>query len=83
MHPPNYNTMKEQDKRVSQGETKGLIVEPQLHFAQSSVPNQMNTVPLHAVDTTVPAPLMTKKEKKRLKHIWWIAHRCCKKTRNS
>ena len=62
MHPPNYNTMNEQDKRMSQGETRGLIVEPQLHFVQSSVPNQMNTLPLHAVDTTVLPPLMTKKE---------------------
>ena len=63
MHPPNYNTMKEQDKRMSQGETRGLIVEPQLHFTQSSVPNQMNTLPLYVVDTTIPPPLMTKKEK--------------------
>ena len=63
IYPPNYNTMNEQGKRMSQGETRGLIVEPQLHFVQTSVPNQMNTVPLHAVDTTVPPPLMTKKEK--------------------
>ena len=65
MYPPTYNTMNEQGKRMSQGETRGLIVEPQLHFVQTSVPNQMNTVPLHAVDTTVPPPLMTKKEKER------------------
>ena len=63
MHPPNYTTMNEQGKRMSQGETRGLIVETQLHFAQSSVPIQMKTVPLHAVDTTIPPPLMTKKEK--------------------
>ena len=48
---------------MSQGETRGLIIESQLHFVQSSVPNQMNTVPLYAVDMTVPPPLMTKKEK--------------------
>ena len=30
---------------------------------QAPVPNQMNTVPLYLVDTTVPPPLMTKKEK--------------------
>ena len=65
MHPPNYNTMNEQDKRMSQGETRGLIVESQLHFTQSSVPNQMNTVPLHAVVTTVLPLLMTKKEKEQ------------------
>ena len=46
-----------------QGEIRSHIVEPQLHFAQALVPNQMNTVPLYVVDTTVPPPLMTKKEK--------------------
>ena len=46
-----------------QGEIRSRIVEPQLHFAQASVPNQMNIVPLYVVDTTVPPPLMTKKEK--------------------
>ena len=46
-----------------QHEIRSCIVEPQLHFAQASIPNQMNTVPLYAVDTTVPPPLMTKKEK--------------------
>ena len=63
MHPPTYDTINEQDKRTSHGEIRGPIVEPQLHFAQASVPNQMNTVPLYAVDTIVPPPLMTKKEK--------------------
>ena len=63
MHPPTYDTMNEQDKRVSHGEVRGPIVEPQLHFVQAYVPNQMNTVPLHAVDTTVLPPLMTKKDK--------------------
>ena len=63
MHPPTYDTMNEQDKRTSHGEIRGPIVEPQLHFAQASVPNQMNTVPLYAVDTIIPPPLMTKKEK--------------------
>ena len=63
MHPPTYDTMNEQDKRTSHGKIRGPIVEPQLHFAQASVPNQMNTVPLYAVDTTVPPPMMTKKEK--------------------
>ena len=67
MHPPNYNTIDEQDKMMSQGETRALIVEPQLHFAQPLVPNQMNTVPPHAVDTTVLPPLMTKKEKEQTK----------------
>ena len=70
MHPLNYNTIDEQDKRMSQGETRALIVEPQLHFMQPLVPNQTNTVPPHAVDTTVLPPLMTKKEKEETKtHI--------------
>ena len=63
MTPLTYDTMNEQDKRMPHGEIRGPIVEPQLHFAQAYVLNQMNTVPLHAVDTTVPPPLMTKKEK--------------------
>ena len=63
MHPPTYDTMIEQDKRVSHDKVRGPIEEPQLHFAQAYVPNQMNTVPLHAVDRTVPPPLLTKKEK--------------------
>ena len=70
MHPPNYNTIDEQDKMMSQRETRAPIVEPQLHFEQPLVPNQMNTVPPHAVDTTVPPALMTKKEKEETKtHI--------------
>ena len=48
---------------MSQGETRCPIIEPQLHFAQAPVPNQMTSIPLYAVDTTVPPPLMTKKEK--------------------
>ena len=47
---------------MSRGEIRGPIVEPKLHFVQASVPNQMNTVPLYAVDTTVLPPLMTRKE---------------------
>ena len=67
MHPPTYDTMNEQDKRMSQGEITGPIVESQLHFAQASVPNQMNTVPLYAVDTTIPPPMITKKETEEIK----------------
>ena len=46
-----------------QDQIRSHIVELQLHFAQASIPNQMNTVPLYAVDTTVLTPSMTKKEK--------------------
>ena len=63
IQPPIYDTRNEQDKRMLQGEIRSSTVEPQLHFAQAPVPNQMNTVPLYAVDTTIPPPLMTKKEK--------------------
>ena len=39
------------------------VVEPRIHLTQASVPSRINTVPLYAVDTTIPPPLMTKKEK--------------------
>ena len=54
-----------QDQEMSQGGTRVLVVEPQLHFAQLLVSNQMNTGPPHVyvVDTTLPPPLMTKREK--------------------
>ena len=63
MHPLNYSTTDKQEQKMSQGETRALIVEPQLHLAQPPVPNQMNTRPTHVVDTTIPPPLMAKKEK--------------------
>ena len=63
VQPPTYNTRNEQGTRMFQDEIRSCIVEPQLHFVQASIPNQMNTVPLYVVDTTVPTPLMTKKEK--------------------
>ena len=55
--------MNEQGTRMLQGEIRSHVVEPQLHFAQVPVLNQMNTVPLYAVDTTVQPPVMTKKER--------------------
>ena len=58
-----YDTKNKQGNGILHVETRGPVVEPQLHLAQSYVPNQMNTVPLHAVDTRVSPPLMTKKEK--------------------
>ena len=53
----------EQGTRTLQGEIRSCLVEPQLHFAQAPVQNQMNTIPLYAVDTTVPLAVMTKKER--------------------
>ena len=38
-------------------------MEPRIHLMQASIPSQINTVPLYAVDTTIPPPLMTKREK--------------------
>ena len=63
MTPPIYDTMNEQGNGILHGGARGPVVEPQLHLAQAYVLNQMNTIPLHAVDTTVRLPLMTKKEK--------------------
>ena len=63
IQPPTYDARNEQGTRMLQGEIRSRIVEPQLHFAQAPVPNRMNTVPLYAVDTTVPLPVMTKKER--------------------
>ena len=54
---------------MSQGEIRGPIVEPQLHFAQAPVPNQMNTVPLYAIDTTILPPTITKKETEETKTL--------------
>ena len=61
MYPPTYDGMNEQGKRMLQDETRNPVVEPQIHLMQASVPSQINTVPLYAVDTTIPPPLMTKK----------------------
>ena len=63
IQPPTYDAKNEQGIRTLQGEIRSCVVEPQLNFAQAPVPNQMNTVPLYAVDTTVPTPVMTKKER--------------------
>ena len=38
-------------------------MESLIHLTQPSVPDRINTVPLYAVDTTIPPPLMTKKER--------------------
>ena len=63
IQPPTYDAKNEQGIKTLQGEIRSRVVEPQLHFAQAPVLNQMNTVPLYAVDTTVPPPVMTKKER--------------------
>ena len=63
IQPPTYDAKNELGIRTLQGEIRSRVVEPQLHFAQAPVPNQMNTVPIYAVDTTVPPPVMTNKER--------------------
>ena len=63
MYPPTYNGMDEERKRMLQDETRNPVVEPRIHLTQASIPSRINTVPLYAVDTTIPPPLMTKKEK--------------------
>ena len=83
MHPLNHNTINKQDKSMSQGETRALVVEAQLHFVQPLVPNQMNMVPPHVIDTTIPPPLITRKETEELRHILWITQRRRKKTMTS
>ena len=65
MTPLIYDKMNKQGKGIIHGGTRGPVVEPELHLVQAYVPNQINTVPLHAVDTTVPLPLMTKKKKEQ------------------
>ena len=63
MYPPTYDRMNEQGKRMLQDENRNPVVEPRIHLTQASVPGWINMVPLYAVDTTIPPPLMTKKEK--------------------
>ena len=63
MYPPIYDGMNEQRKRMLQDENRNPVVEPQIHLTQPSIPDWINTVPLYAVDTTIPPPLVTKKEK--------------------
>ena len=58
MYPPTYDGMNEQEKRILQDETRNPVVEPRIHLTQTSIPSQINTVLLYAVDTTIPPPLM-------------------------
>ena len=60
---PTYNTTNEQGRQMSHGGIRGPVVESRIQFTQAYVPDQMNTIPLCGVDTTVLPPLMTKKEK--------------------
>ena len=48
---------------MSYGGIRGPVVEPRIQFTEVDVPDQMNTIPICGVDTTVLPPLMTKTEK--------------------
>ena len=63
MYPPTYDGMNEQGKRMLQDENRNPVLEPRIHLTQAFVPDRINMAPLYAVDTTIPPPLMTKKEK--------------------
>ena len=70
IQPPTYDMKNKPGTRMLQGEIISHVVEPQLHFAQGPVLNQMNTVPLYVVDTKDPPPVMSKKEREESqKHI--------------
>ena len=83
MYPTSYNMINKQEHKMSQGEMRPLVVEPQLHFAQLLVSSQMNTVPLHVVDTTLPPLLLTKREKEEAGTHTMDSIKCCRKMRNS
>ena len=57
------NGMNEHGKKEIQGRNNESIMDPRVQFTQSSVPNQRDTIPLYAVNTSIPPLLMTKKEK--------------------
>ena len=63
MYLPTYDGMDEQGETMLQYKNRNPVVEPRIHLTQPSIPDQVNTVLLYAVDTTNPPPLMTKKEK--------------------
>ena len=59
--PAQYG-MNEHEKNVIQDRNNQSMVDPRVQFTQASVPNRRDTVPLYAVNTSIPLPLMTKKE---------------------
>ena len=60
---PAQNGMNEHGKKVIQDRNNEYTVDPRVQFTQASVPNRRDTVPLYAVITSIPPPLMMKKEK--------------------
>ena len=63
MYLPAQNRMNEHEKKVIQDRNNESTVDPRVQFTQAFIPNQKDTVPLYAVNTSISPLLMTKKEK--------------------
>ena len=63
MYLPAQNRTNEHGKKVIQDRNNESTVDSRVQFTQASVPNRRDTVPLYAVNTSIPPPLMMKKEK--------------------
>ena len=63
MYPPAQKGMNEHEKKVIQDRNNESTVDPRVQFTQASIPNRRDTVLLYAVNTSIPPPLMMKKEK--------------------
>ena len=63
MYLPAQNRMNEHEKKVIQDRNNESTVDPRVQFTQAFIPNQRDTVPLYAVNTSISPLLMTKKEK--------------------
>ena len=62
MYFPAQDGMNEHKKKVVQDRNNQSTVDPRVQFTQTFVPNQRDTVPLYAVNTSIPSPLMMKRE---------------------
>ena len=54
MYLPAQNGTNEHGKKVIQDRNAKSTVDPRVQFTQASVPNQRDTVPLYAVNTSIP-----------------------------
>ena len=62
MYFPAQNRTNEYEKKVIQDRNIQSTVDPRVQFTEASVPNGRDTVPLYAVNTSIPPPLMMNKE---------------------
>ena len=67
MYFPAQNRTNEYEKKVIQDRNNQSTVDPRVQFTQASMPYQRDTVPLYAVNTSIPPPLMMKKENEEYK----------------